>query len=292
MFVFATPSWAYVITGNSSLCGEQKYYVAGISNVSWDTASNIQTYHSFPVVTLRYSALQDTVYIQRGTYYSANVAPLDTNQYEYYTGTVTLKAYINGSSTPDTMALTLSPVERPLLSGIAVTSMTINQSRTFTITNCSSVSNSNLKWEVKMPRSSTITTYYGRSLSLTPTATGTLNIKLYNLENTCQDLYSEYNVKVKFAPINPLLFFPNPVVSGSVDVQVIDQDYDGSRSAIDYTLELWNENSRAIRSVNSTINGEKDVVTMDVNGLPNGIYFLTLKVNNEIITTNKMIINR
>lgn len=63
------------------------------------------------------------------------------------------------------------------------------------------------------------------------------------------------------------------------------------REDIDYTLELWSENSRTVRTVNSTLTGEKDVVTMDVSNLPNGIYFLTMKVDNEILTTEKMIIN-
>ena len=62
------------------------------------------------------------------------------------------------------------------------------------------------------------------------------------------------------------------------------------RADIDYTLELWSENTRTVRTVNSTLTGEKDVVTMDVSNLPNGIYFLTMKVNNEILTTEKMII--
>ena len=62
------------------------------------------------------------------------------------------------------------------------------------------------------------------------------------------------------------------------------------REDIDYTLELWSENTRTVRTINSTLTGEKDVVTMDVSNLPNGIYFLTMKVDNEILTTEKMII--
>ena len=62
------------------------------------------------------------------------------------------------------------------------------------------------------------------------------------------------------------------------------------REDIDYTLELWSENSRTVRTVNGTLKGEKDAVTMDVSNLPNGIYFLTMKVDNEILTTEKMII--
>ena len=63
------------------------------------------------------------------------------------------------------------------------------------------------------------------------------------------------------------------------------------RADIYYTLELWSENSRTVRTIRSTLSGEKDVVTLDVSNLPNGIYFLTMKVDNEILTTEKMIIN-
>ena len=64
------------------------------------------------------------------------------------------------------------------------------------------------------------------------------------------------------------------------------------RADIDYTLELWSENSRLERTINSTISGEKDVVSMDAAGLRNGIYLLLLKVDNKVISTSKLIINR
>ncbi len=88
------------------------------------------------------------------------------------------------------------------------------------------------------------------------------------------------------------------MTSGTIDIQVLDQNINernkennaDKREDIDYTLELWSENSRTVRTVNGTLKGEKDVVTMDVSNLPNGIYFLTMKVNNEILTTEKMII--
>ena len=64
------------------------------------------------------------------------------------------------------------------------------------------------------------------------------------------------------------------------------------RADIDYTLELWSENSRLERTINSTISGEKDIVSMDANGLRNGMYLLLLKVDNKVISTSKLIINR
>lgn len=64
------------------------------------------------------------------------------------------------------------------------------------------------------------------------------------------------------------------------------------RADIDYTLELWSENSRLERTISSTISGEKDVVSMDATGLRNGIYLLLLKVDNKVLSTYKLIINR
>ena len=125
-----------------------------------------------------------------------------------------------------------------------------------------------------------------------------LNIKLYNLENCDPTLYTDYNITISYLIPDPLLSFANPVTTGTVEINVTDRNYaqrDGDaevekREDIDYTLELWSENSRTVRTVNGTLKGEKDVVTMDVSNLPNGIYFLTMKVNNEILTTEKMII--
>ena len=99
-----------------------------------------------------------------------------------------------------------------------------------------------------------------------------------------------------------MLSFANPVTTGTVDINVTDRNYakgegEGDadseaeeRADIDYILELWSENSRSVRTIRSTLRGEKDVVTLDVSNLPNGIYFLTMKVDNEILTTEKMII--
>ncbi len=127
-----------------------------------------------------------------------------------------------------------------------------------------------------------------------------MNIKLYNLENCDQTLYTNYNVTISYLIPDPLLSFANPVTTGIVDINVTDRNYakgDGDadvekekRADIDYTLELWSENSRTVRTIRSTLRGEKDVVSMDVSNLPNGIYFLTMKVDNEILTTEKMII--
>jgi len=174
------------------------------------------------------------------------------------------------------------------------------ESRTFTINNCTDVSDSNLKWVITMPNATTSTTYYGRSKMITPTHPGTLNIKLYNLENCSTTLHSNYNIVVNWLiPVDPILLYPNPVTTGIIEIRVKDRNYAKrlergdaeSPQLLDYTLELWDDNSRFVKSINSSLKGEEDIVKMDVSGLPNGIYILILKIQDKIACTNKMIIN-
>ena len=60
--------------------------------------------------------------------------------------------------------------------------------------------------------------------------------------------------------------------------------------SVDYTLELWDNNSRFVKTISSVIKGEEDVVTLDVSGLQNGVYVLNIKVQDKIVSTDKMII--
>lgn len=295
------------ILGANSFCTSASYQVQNLptnSTVSWSYETSISQVGSYPVIILS-STTGSSITVQRGTYVltDLNGQPLPPEPYE---GNVTLKATvtINGVSRTFTKVITLPHDVAPTLPASSLGTLHINESRTFTISNCLNTSSNHLIWNITLPKTTVPFTHYGRSWSVTPTQSGTLKIELYNSENCDNTLHNTYNIVVsKLNPINPfdpLALFPNPVVSGSVDIQVIDQNYANRGneedvtfySDIDYTLELWNESSRAIRSVNSTIRGEKDVVTMDVSGLPNGIYFLSVKVDDEIITTSKMIVNR
>ena len=152
-----------------------------------------------------------------------------------------------------------------------------------------------------MPNETTSTTYYGRSKTITPTHPGTLNIKLYNLENCSTGLHSNYNIVVDWRiPVEPILLFPNPVTTETVEVHVVDKNYAKriergdaeSPQLLDYTFELWDDNSRFVKKVKSSLKGEEDIVKLDISGLQNGIYILILKVDDQVYTTSKMIINR
>ena len=100
-------------------------------------------------------------------------------------------------------------------------------------------------------------------------------------------------------PVEPILLFPNPVTTETVEIHVVDKNYAKrmergdaeTPQSMDYTLELWDDNSRFVKSINSSLKGEENIVKMDVSGLPNGIYILNLKMQDKITFTNKMIIN-
>lgn len=296
--IIATPLWATMqIIGSSTLCQSEMYYVSGAPNgstITWDTTTSIQqTDFLHPVVRLYTN--WNSVIVKRGTYGLYNA--LDTNAYFYYAGDVTLKAYVTNGDTLNTIVtkiINMPSVEKPRLSLFCLSEIGPNETRVFSITNCSGVPDNMLKWVITLPSSSTVT-HYGHNWTYTATRHGTLNIKLYNL-TACPEIFSEYSVFINyFLPNDPpalSIQVPNPVTTGTIDIQVLDKNGVGGRANIDYTLELWSENSRMERTISSTISGEKDIVSMDATGLRNGIYLLLLKVDNKVLSTYKLIINR
>ncbi len=304
--IIATPLWATMqIIGSSTLCQSEMYYVSGVPNgstITWNTETSIQQVGSNPIVDLNPNL--NVVIVQRGTYWPYGIALLDTNAYSFYWGDIILKAYVSNGSNTDTITkeINMPYVKRLTIPPFLRTDIGPNETRVFSIFGCGNIPDNMLKWVITLPFTGTVITNYGPSWTYTPTQPGTLNIKLYNL-TACTDIYSEYNVHVNFFLPNdpPALFIqvPNPVTTGNIDIQVLDQNINernkensaDKRADIDYTLELWSENSRMERTISSTISGEKDVVSMDATGLRNGIYLLLLKVDNKVLSTCKLIIN-
>lgn len=299
------PTYSYSpINGNGTLCSTNVYSLVGIpseASVHWSYDTNIQQVGSYPIITIS-DTLSPTITVQRGSYY---IFPSFIE--ELYSGIVTLKATItyNGVTKVFTKAIILPEDITPTIPLSQRRKIGLDETRTFCIDNCTNVPWNQLKWVITLPSATSSTTYYGRCWSITTgmlvVHPGTMNIKLYNLENCDPTLYTDYNITISYLIPDPLLSFANPVTTGTVEINVTDRSYsqrDGDadvekekREDIDYTLELWSENSRTVKTINSTLRGEKDVVTMDVSNLPNGIYFLTMKVDNEVLTTEKMIIN-
>lgn len=292
------------IQGPDILCDTDYYQIQdcpSTATVVWSYETNINEQPNHPAIRI-VNNTPSIAEVRRGT----SCYTIGDPSFCYYTGTVTLKATIscNGASKIITKNIILHEDESPTIPVYQRRKISLDETRTFCIDNCTDVPTNKLKWVITLPSATSSTTYYGRCWSITTgffiVQQGTMNIKLYNLENCDQTLYTNYNVTISYLIPDPLLSFANPVTTGTVDINVTDRNYakgDGEadvekekRADIDYTLELWSENSRTVRTIRSTLRGEKDVVSMDVSNLPNGIYFLTMKVDNEILTTEKMII--
>ena len=306
------PSYSYCpIQGEDTLCSSNTYSLVGIpstATISWSYETAIQQVDTFPVLTLSGTS-SSSITVQRGSHYSLtfNGVPVDE---ELYSGVVTLKATVTFSGVTKifTKYILLHEDKLPTLPISQQRKIGLNETRTFTINNCWGVPYNKLKWRIHKPLETDTITNYGYNWTITASIPdvndGIMNIRLYNLENCDPSAYTNYNIRIDYHqiidPFDPLLLFPNPVTTNTVEIQVVDKSYAdrGSnetaeeRPAIEYTLELWDENYGLLKTVNSSISGEKDIVTLDVSNLNNGIYFLVLKVDKEILSTSKMIINK
>ena len=307
--IFATPSWATLsIVGSDTLRCVNTYSLQGVGSsalgIRWKIKPIDMTQQdTFPIVLLS-DTFASTLTVQRGKKPLPNLG--STVGHVPYSGTILVKAYvINANFSIDSAQLSITlpytdslpQLQRRML--WKITPLLIP--RTFTITNLPNVTDSMFLWEVKHPQSSTIDSVYGRSCTVYPTASGIMTLKVYNLE-LCSSLSSDFQVEVNLYlpndPFDPLLLFPNPVTTGTAEISVTNQNYnrenydDADNQPISYTLELWDAHLQFVRALNSSIDGAEDKVYLNVNGLRNGIYFLALKVNDEILTTSKMIINR
>lgn len=305
--IFATPSWATLsIVGSQTLSCVNTYSLQGVGasaiGVRWkcETSSIVQQ-DTFPIVLLS-DTFASTLTVQRGKkrlldnfgYFIGHVP---------YSGTILVKAYvINANFSIDSAQLSITLPSTDSLPQLPrrmlgkITPQLIP--RIFTITNLPNVTDSMFLWEVKHPQSSTIDSVYGRSCTVYPIGSGYMTLKVHNLE-LCSSLSSDFQIEVDLhSPYDPLLLFPNPVTTGTAEISVQNQNYkrenndEADNQSISYTLELWDDHLQFVRALNSSIEGAEDKVYLNVSGLRNGIYFLALKVNDEILTTSKMIINR
>lgn len=307
--IFATPSWATLsIVGSQTLSCVNTYSLQGVGasalGIRWKIKPiDITQQDTFPIVLLS-DTFASTLTVQRWRYGSTHFGYL--NEYTPYFGQMSLKAYvINSNFSIDSAELIVTLPQDDTLPQLPWKSLTkitpLLSPRTFTISNCLDVSDNMLFWEVQGPQSSTIdSTHTGRSWTIAPTASGIMTLKVYNLE-LCSSLSSDFQVEVNLYlpndPFDPLLLFPNPVTTGTAEISVTNQNYnrenydDADNQPISYTLELWDDHLQFVRALNSSIDGAEDKVYLNVNGLRNGIYFLALKVNDEILSSKKMIIN-
>lgn len=288
------------IQGPDTLCDTENYQLLNCpptATVRWSYTTNIQQ-QSSPVITFSDTTTATTT-VTRGSFL-----------WQLYSGMVTLQATVtfSGVTKVFTKNILLHEDVNPTLPQFQLFRIGLNETRTFTINNCSGIPSNKLKWRIHKPLETDTITHHGFYWSITASEpdvnSGVMNIRLYNLQNCDTSAYSNYNIRIDYHqiidPFDPLLLFPNPVTTNTVEIQVVDQSYANrgsnetaeERPAIDYTLELWDENYGLLKTVNSSISGEKDIVTLDLSNLRNGVYFLVLKVDNQVVKTDKLIISR
>lgn len=213
---------------------------------------------------------------------------------------VTISDPNNSSNTYSTSKSIYNPSPKPTVSASnTATNWTVGTTRTFTITNCSSVSFSNLQWIIKKtvyPLFGNPTIYtdtiYGKYMTYTPTWTSgatsiTIDITATNLARHCEDNY----VLLSFNVVRKLLLKATDT-GDYLDVAISDTETESSLYHIEfnanslYTLELWHPMYGLMRT-KPAYNANEQI---DINGLPQGVYILLLKENNHIIAQTKVII--
>lgn len=178
--------------------------------------------------------------------------------------------------------------EKPVVNGAYNSLWYVNISHTLSVRNCDSVPNDKLLWEVHLPGQSTPLTQTGRSVTFTPKSTGTVTVIIANMESCSASNVDTLTYRVID---RPSIRFVNPATAASsLDVAVSSTEdeqvttvvpYDG-----EYTLELWSELLGCVRRVEAN----EPTTQISLSGLPTGIYFIKLIINDELVTTKQLIV--
>ncbi len=178
--------------------------------------------------------------------------------------------------------------EKPVVNGAYNSLWYVNVSHTLSVRNCDSVPNDKLLWEVHLPGQSTPLIQTGRSVTFTPKSTGTVTVIIANMESCSASNVDTLTYRVID---RPSIRFVNPATAASsLDVAVSSAEdeqvttivpYDG-----DYTLELWSELLGCVRRVEAN----EPTTQISLSGLPTGIYFIKLIIDNELVTTKQLIV--
>jgi hypothetical protein len=165
----------------------------------------------------------------------------------------------------------------------------VNQETTLTESKCDNIDEQYIKWYVRYPNTETDIVYSGRSITITPTETGPLTIRVVNDCSCAQRSENTYNLTV-IGQLPSIMSYPNPVMAPTLPIKI---NFEGntttsSRSTIiSHTIELWSEQLGLVRS--ARVDGSH--VYLDVSGLPNGWYQILLMEGNNIVESNLVYIN-
>lgn len=209
-----------------------------------------------------------------------------------YSGNATLTATVslNGESYSVSKNIFVKPLnasEKPIIIGEYNSLWYIGVPKMLTVQNCESVSYDDLQWEIAIPGQTNHMFATGRSVNFTPNSAGNVVAVVTN-NATCMPSSDTLIHAVRYQPI---IRYTNPAkTASSIDIKVVEQtDEFATISTLyegDYTLELWSERLGRLRKVDCT----EAETQISLTGLDSGTYFIKLIIENEIITTEQLII--
>lgn len=301
------------IEGPSQLCGMQYYDIYGhipsTDTILWGYVADFDCSQYFPGLRFPGGKQGNPITIERG-YQLGMLIDWDTMpQYPSipmrsvstatnsmygqlpYVGEVLLYATItseNGSHIIEKKVV-LPAYIQPEINLSYTRLIYVNQETTLTESKCDNIDEQYIKWYVRYPNTETDIVYSGRSITITPTETGPLTIRVVNDCSCAQRSENTYNLTV-IGQLPSIMSYPNPVMAPTLPIKI---NFEGntttsSRSTIiSHTIELWSEQLGLVRS--ARVDGSH--VYLDVSGLPNGWYQILLMEGNNIVESNLVHIN-
>lgn len=298
------------IEGPSQLCGIQSYDIYGhipnTDTISWGYVANFNHLPTFPGLRFPGGKQGSPITIERGYQMGRLIdwdtmpqypsipmrsIPMETNSLYGqlpYVGEVLLYATItsaNGSHTIEKNVV-LPPYIQPEVNLLYTPLLYVNQAVTLTESKCNDIDEQYIKWYVRYPNTETDVVYSGKSITITPTETGTLTIRVVNECSCTQRSENTYNLTVT----GRIMSYANPVTTSTLPIEINlegNAARSSSRTTIVHTIELWSEQLGRVRS--AIVDGSH--VYLDISGLPNGWYQILLMEGNNIVESNLIHIN-
>lgn len=298
------------IEGPSQLCGIQSYDIYGhipnTDTISWGYVADFNYLPVFPGLRFPGGKQGSPITIERGyqmgmlidwdtmpQYPSIPMRSVSTttnNMYGQlpYVGEALLYATItseNGSHIIEKKVV-LPAYIQPEINLSYTKVIYVNQATTLTESKCNNIDGEYIKWYVRYPNTETDVVYSGKSITITPTETGTLTIRVVNECSCTQRSENTYNLTVT----GRIMSYANPVTTSTLPIEINlegNAARSSSRTTIVHTIELWSEQLGRVRS--AIVDGSH--VYLDISGLPNGWYQILLMEGNNIVESNLIYIN-
>ena len=289
------------IQGPSQLCGTRDYCVTDNiplkDTVMWSYYTDIAETSRYPALRFLDETEGECVAIERGNtiQLAGPILPGDTtlqvvtygmvppveNPGIPHVGTATLYATVHGGNGTYQMEknIVLPEYATPSVSVRGHTLWRVNRSRILLEDSCSEIDSEYIKWYVQYPNAETEEEFTGRSVTLRPTETGEMTVRIVNDCGCGSNKETTYT----FTVVNTGLFYSNPVTTSNLEVDILNT---GETDGL-YTIEIWHEAYGCVRHITTQDNNEQ----INVSDLPNGWYQIVLRKDGQLIDSGNIMIN-